>query len=1511
MNANSVVITDNINLTVISNPEYSVDGGAIWLAWGGSLNIGNLNFGDSYSLQIRGEVQSNASGNISNTAGVSSNTPDPDTSNNTSTVSTVVNRVADVQIIKELVEEQSNLSAGSEIVYRLTYINNGPSDATNYMVYDQVPSMLENVEASRCESGFVPWNGSANMGTVVAGGECTVLIRATISSDFNGSITNTATVSSDADDPDLDNNTSTVTHDVESYADLRVIKQASQNPVVAGTEFTYTINVSNLGLSDAQDVVVTDVLPSELIVIGVETEKGTWSAPYWNVGLLENGSTVTMEINVRVKQDQPQGSTITNYVSVESSTFDPFLPNNSDTRSVLVNAVADVEVRKYVNKDEASAGETITYTIWASNNGSSDAQNVYIQDLIPSGLTIERVNAQMGSWGAPVWNIGTLQTGISTSMEIVARIDPGMAEGSVISNTASIHSSTSDPDEENNTSTVTTLVNSDYNLNVVKTASSSTVVAGEEFTYTIRLENQGPSHAYNLVVSDTLSSYLEFVSGSGNAQHENGIVTWSMFELKAGVQSSMSLTVRVDPDTPDGSEIRNIALAFTETGDTIEGDPNIITVISNTDFAVVKTADKQVVEAGDVVTYNLTIRNMGEQIAENAILVDTLSSHLTFMLATGNYSVSGNIITWHLGDFGQNEVKNVSLIARVKADTPNGTVIPNTAFASSDNIDEDSESNTELITVISYTEFSIQKTANASTVNAGENIIYTIDITNEGPSVSNNIHVSDELPDGVTFVSASDGGELNAYTVNWTIQTLAVGESKSLILVVKTDPALPQGTIIYNTAVVQSDETETPEPSNEEEVEIDTYFELDVEKIAQSGTVFPGANVTYFIDVSNNGPSNAHNISVVDELPAELSFVSANNSGYYSDGFVYWDIDSIVANTTLRLSLEVQVNSDVEHQTEIRNIALTYKPDVDDPEDTDTSIVIVGFDYEIYISKIASDTAVFAGEEIDYTISLLNEGDMDLFGLIVEDTLQGNVAFLSASHDAIFANGVVQWNIAEIGAGEQIDLTVSVEVGEENENGTLIYNVAWLSDDYSDNPHSSDTTIVEVISETDLEITKNASQSIVNAGSEVEYVILVDNRGPGNSYDLVVADTIPEGLTVINISEYGVIDNGVVVWTIPVLPEGNSFTVSFTASTNARLPHNTAIDNVAYTWSTNSDTVRVETVSTITINNDPGLSVSKNATSTQAQIGDTVQYSIEVSNTGYGVASNVYVHDNLPPELTLVSASDGGESISENTVEWLIGDLDEGESRIVWISAVLNENAVEGSVVANFAFTSGGNRDSVDVEEPAVIEVLSPDDIIANDDYSSIEYFYEGIAIFDILENDSLNGRIATLAEVVISIVEESGNPNIMLDVNTGEVIVSGTVPVGTYQITYRICETVNPANCDEAIITIEVVDNCEMIIPDGFSPNGDGVGDYFRITCIDRYPNAKIEIFNRWGNMVYSKENYGNIDVWGETEAWWDGRSQHRWNLSDDLLPVGTYFYVLRLNDTAEPLTGSIFLNR
>jgi len=182
--------------------------------------------------------------------------------------------------------------------------------------------------------------------------------------------------------------------------------------------------------------------------------------------------------------------------------------------------------------------------------------------------------------------------------------------------------------------------------------------------------------------------------------------------------------------------------------------------------------------------------------------------------------------------------------------------------------------------------------------------------------------------------------------------------------------------------------------------------------------------------------------------------------------------------------------------------------------------------------------------------------------------------------------------------------------------------------------------------------------------------------------------------------------------------------------------------------------------------------------------------------------------------------------------------------------------------------------------------------------------FENGGTIENIIDNDLLNNLLPILNEDVIISNVDYLNPvdGIELNTITGEVEVDEETPSGEYLIEYQICSVYNTLNCDVAYITITVPEE-EIIIFNEFSPNDDGVNDTFEIDGLKNYPNNRLTIYNRWGNIVYEKEGYDNT---------FDGISDGRATIKDnDQLPVGTYFYELYLGEGEDSKSGWLYINR
>ena len=120
---------------------------------------------------------------------------------------------------------------------------------------------------------------------------------------------------------------------------------------------------------------------------------------------------------------------------------------------------------------------------------------------------------------------------------------------------------------------------------------------------------------------------------------------------------------------------------------------------------------------------------------------------------------------------------------------------------------------------------------------------------------------------------------------------------------------------------------------------------------------------------------------------------------------------------------------------------------------------------------------------------------------------------------------------------------------------------------------------------------------------------------------------------------------------------------------------------------------------------------------------------------------------------------------------------------------------------------------------------------------------------------------------------------------------------VGTEVFEYEICNQECPDLCSTATVTINIGENIDCVAPHLVTPNEDGNNDTFIIPCLFNHPGSSITIFNRWGDEVYRDDNYQND---------WDGTFQN------GLLPTGTYYYLLEVNDAAgTTLSGYLFLQR
>lgn len=265
--AQSVLLSDTIPSAIL-NPQFSADNGVTFQEWTGNLDLGAMEAEEVRTIIIRGTVSQDAAGIISNTATVSSPTPDPDPTNNTSATDTPVSGIieADVSVIKNAnpnqvtpgnvitftiivsnagpnnaenvilndnitpfiiepmfstdgeadisvkkISNKKDVCCGGILLFTIVVSNAGPSDSFDVVLTDSVINILKNPMFSQ-DNGltFKAWPGSVNLGTIPARTSKVILLKGYMLSTCSSEIINTAQVSSITPDPNLDNNISTV-----------------------------------------------------------------------------------------------------------------------------------------------------------------------------------------------------------------------------------------------------------------------------------------------------------------------------------------------------------------------------------------------------------------------------------------------------------------------------------------------------------------------------------------------------------------------------------------------------------------------------------------------------------------------------------------------------------------------------------------------------------------------------------------------------------------------------------------------------------------------------------------------------------------------------------------------------------------------------------------------------------------------------------------------------------------------------------------------------------------------------------------------------------------------------------------------------------------------------------------------------------------------------------------------------------------------------------------------------
>jgi len=361
----------------------------------------------------------------------------------------------------------------------------------------------------------------------------------------------------------------------------------------------------------------------------------------------------------------------------------------------------------------AHVGDVITYTFSVTNNGPSAADNVVVTDNLLGGQIFGPARLSAGQF-------------VTFSVNYLVKT----TDSDPLRNTATVTSTTPDPDASNNEATYSLDI-LHPSVSVEKTSDKTAVSVGETITYTYTVKNLGDAALSEVSVVDNVCGTASYLSGDANGDNRLDLAeTWvytASYTVKEGDSDPL-----VNTATASGKDALGMIVTANDTWS--------VRITATPADVVVTKLGPAYAHVGDTITYSFTVTNNGPADAENVIVTDNLLGGQIF----GPVNLAA----------GQSATFSVNYL--VKATDPDPLV--NTASVSSTTPDRDTSNNMVTFTVdVLHPAISVDKTADKTTASVGETITYTFTVTNPGDAPLSDIAMVDD----VCGIAAYQGGDTN------------------------------------------------------------------------------------------------------------------------------------------------------------------------------------------------------------------------------------------------------------------------------------------------------------------------------------------------------------------------------------------------------------------------------------------------------------------------------------------------------------------------------------------------------------------------------------------------------------------------------------------------------------------------------------------------------------------------------------------------------------------------------
>jgi uncharacterized repeat protein (TIGR01451 family) len=469
------------------------------------------------------------------------------------------------------------------------------------------------------------------------------------------------------------------------------------------------------------------------------------------------------------------------------------------------------------------------------------------------------------------------------------------------------------------------------------------------------------------------------------------------------------------------------------------------------------------------------------------------------------------------------------------------------------------------------------------------------------------------------------------------------------------------GTVLSATATLANS---TSEFSGNVTVGGSPQADLAVTKTVDDPAPNVGQNVSFAVTVINKGSAAATGVTLVDQLPSGLMFVSSSAPAAYNPTTGIWTVGALANGGSATLTVTATVNGPA---AQLNTASINHSDQTDpDPGNNSASALVTPQQSDLVVGKLVSDPTPNVNETITYKVTVGNDGPNAATGVALQDVLPGEVSYQSSTAtQGSYDPATHTWTVGTVAVGATQTLTITaVVISPAPSTNTASISAADQFD--PDTANNSDGASV-VPQQADLELTKTVSDPSPNVGDTVTFTVTLTNNGFSTATNVTVADSLPSGLSFVSATpSQGTYVGG--VWTVGTVAASATPTLTITA-TVVSPGAETNMATVSHSDQFDPDPGNDTASATVTPQR-ADLELTKTVSNATPNVDDTITYTIAVNDKGPDPATGVVVNDVLPTGLILLSATPSRGTYAGGV--WTVGTVDPSTAQTLLLTVRVN-----------------------------------------------------------------------------------------------------------------------------------------------------------------------------------------------------------------------------------------------